>query len=502
MIDKPLLVDIDDLYLKFYTKGGVVHALDGVDLEIFKGETLGLVGESGCGKSVTANSIMRLVPSPPGKIEGGSIYYLQPSALIKAEKELKMKLEHGKISPEEAERQKAELDKERQAFHQLRSQWNELRKLKEEKGSDDPGVVRKAEELAPLMKKYNVLEMPLEDLRKIRGHSISMIFQEPMTSLNPVITAGDQIAEVLLLHERRELAGAILRRMNRDTEAVGVTKTQMSDGEWHCSACSAMVAEAAETCISCGKSFDEGLNNIRFNKGSYRRLMEKVMDDPDSLGLRIMSKIPLLKRYERPLKAEAMSRAVDMLKQVRVPDPAIVASSYPYELSGGMQQSVMIAMALACKPQLLIADEPTTALDVTIQAQILKLMRDLQRDTGTTILLITHNLGGVAETCDRVGVMYAGTMAELAPVETIFSEPLHPYTQGLINAIPRINKDLPRLETIEGAVPNLSKPPSGCRFHPRCPYAMGICRQAKPILQQIEPGHQVACHLYTGGRAQ
>jgi peptide/nickel transport system ATP-binding protein len=165
-----------------------------------------------------------------------------------------------------------------------------------------------------------------------------------------------------------------------------------------------------------------------------------------------------------------------------------------------MQQRVMIAMALACKPQLLIADEPTTALDVTIQAQILKLMRDLQEQTGTSILLITHNLGVVAEVCDRVGVMYAGTIAEIGPKMDIFKEPLHPYTQGLMNSIPKVNMDMTRLETIEGSVPNLSNPPSGCRFHPRCPYAMEKCKEIKPQMVEVRPGHFTACHLYTGVR--
>jgi len=187
-----------------------------------------------------------------------------------------------------------------------------------------------------------------------------------------------------------------------------------------------------------------------------------------------------------------------MLRLVRIPDPANVVKSYPHELSGGMQQRVMIAMALACKPRLLIADEPTTALDVTVQAQILKLMRDLQLETGTSILLITHNLGVVAETCDRIGVMYAGTMAEVGATKDIFKDPLHPYTQGLMNLLPKVHQDVERLETIEGTVPNLLNPPSGCRFHPRCPYAMAVCKHEKPKMQEIHKGHFTACHLYKG----
>jgi len=499
MNGKPILVGIDDLYLKFYTKGGVVHALDGVNLDIYDGETLGLVGESGCGKSVTANSIMRLVPSPPGKIESGSIFYLRPDKLIERRKELDHKAEHEELSPEELDKERAELNKKFAEFNALRDRLEAIRRLREEKGADDPAVVKEMEALAPKLKEYNILEMPLADLRKIRGKAISMIFQEPMTSLNPVFTAGEQIAEVILLHERRELATALLKRMNNGSgTTVSAKKELAANGEYHCSACGAEVTEAASDCPSCKATFDDGYDSIRYNKAYYKRILTKVAADPDARSLRLMSKIPILRRYERPLKQEAMRRAVNMLKMVRVPDPQNVATSYPYELSGGMQQRVMIAMALACKPHLLIADEPTTALDVTIQAQILKLMRDLQKETGTTILMITHNLGVVAEVCERVGVMYAGTMAEIGPVDAIFAEPLHPYTQGLINAIPRINQDLPTLETIEGAVPNLSKPPTGCRFHPRCPYTMAICREQKPQLQQIRPGHQVACHLYGG----
>jgi peptide/nickel transport system ATP-binding protein len=187
-----------------------------------------------------------------------------------------------------------------------------------------------------------------------------------------------------------------------------------------------------------------------------------------------------------------------MLRLVRIPDPQNVVRSYPHELSGGMQQRVMIAMALSCKPMMLIADEPTTALDVTIQAQILRLIKDLQQETGTSVLLITHNLGVVAEACDRVGIMYAGTIAEVGDVRSVFKEPLHPYTQGLMNSIPNLLSKSERLETIEGNVPNLIRPPPGCRFNPRCPYAMDVCRRVKPTSVEVRPGHTVSCHLYGG----
>jgi peptide/nickel transport system ATP-binding protein len=221
-----------------------------------------------------------------------------------------------------------------------------------------------------------------------------------------------------------------------------------------------------------------------------------MVKDPDNRTTRWLRKIPFAHGWEKPLKKECLLRAERMLRLVRIPDPKNVIHSFPHELSGGMQQRVMIAMALACKPQVLIADEPTTALDVTIQAQILKLLKELQEETGTSILLITHNLGVVAETCDRLGVMYAGTIAEIGSKLDVFKEPLHPYTQGLLNSIPRMNVEMTRLETIEGNVPNLVKPPPGCRFHPRCPFAMEVCKSVKPPMQEIRPNHFAACHLY------
>ena len=355
--------------------------------------------------------------SPPGKVEKGQILFDMPSEVRRKKESIGEKLKHLDESAPEAARLRDELNTE--------------------------------------LAKYDIVRKSQEELRKVRGKAISMIFQEPMSSLNPVFTAGDQIAEVILLHERPELAAAVLR------------------------------------------SFDQGNGAGGIKLKIYRSLYKRMQADPEALLLRLMSGA-LLGRHERPLVKEANERAVNMLRLVRVPDPINVSKSYPYELSGGMQQRVMIAMALACKPQLLIADEPTTALDVTIQAQIIKIMRELQKDTGTTILMITHNLGIIAEICDRVGVMYAGNIVELSSKRELFKEPLHPYTLGLLAAIPRIDIELPRLEIIEGNVPNLTKPPTGCRFHPRCPYAMNICSTDKPSMIEITPGHSVACHLYTG----
>ena len=495
---KRSVVEIDDLYINFYTKAGTVFALDGVNLVINKGETLGLVGESGCGKSVTANSIMRLIPCPPGKIEKGRILYFDNDLLMKEMQDLDRRALLENADQAALAKEREELLKKMADFEALQKRWEEVRKLKDVKGSDHPDVVKAVEEMAPELDKYDILKKPDAELRSVRGNAISMIFQEPMTSLNPVFTAGEQIAEIILLHERRELAEAILKRMEEE-EAEGAKKkadkVYLPSGEYQCAGCKMPVDESAPACPQCGASFESG-DSVRGGRGYHRRMMKKIVEDPNSFSLKVTSKVPIMKRYQRLLEQEAMHRAIEMLKMVRVPDPQNVAKSYPYELSGGMQQRVMIAMALACKPHLLIADEPTTALDVTIQAQILKLMRDLQEQTGTTILLITHNLGVVAEVCERVGVMYAGTMAEIGQVNDIFAEPLHPYTQGLINAIPRINQDVQSLETIEGSVPNLTKPPSGCRFHPRCPYVMNVCRSEKPALQEIGSDHWVACHLY------
>jgi len=315
------LVEVKDLKTYFYTEDGVVPAVDGVSLHVKRGETLGIVGESGCGKSVTSLSIMRLIPDPPGKIIDGTVLFEGDNLLTKSDSEM----------------------------------------------------------------------------RKIRGNDISMIFQEPMTSLNPVYTVGDQIAEAIILHQ-------------------GLSKRQ------------------------------------------------------------------------------AMEKAVDMLKLVGIPAPEQRVREYPHQLSGGMRQRVMIAMALSCNPKLLIADEPTTALDVTIQAQILELMKGLKQELDTAIMLITHDLGVIAEMAERVVVMYCGKIVEEADVFDLFANPMHPYTEGLLNSIPKLTTKKARLHVIEGVVPNPLNMPGGCRFHPRCPYAMDMCKEQQPELELVN-GHQVACWL-------
>ncbi len=323
--NKPLL-EVKGLKTYFYTEDGVVRAVDGVSFEVYPGEVLGLVGESGCGKSVTSLSIMRLI-SKPGRIDEGEI----------------------------------------------------------------------------LLDGENLLKLPEEEMIKVRGNRISMIFQQPQTALNPVFKVGDQLAEVLDVHQ--------------------------------------------------------------------------------DLG-----------------KEAGWKRAVALLKMVGVPDPERRAEAYPHELSGGMAQRVMIAMALACVPELLIADEPTTALDVTIQAQILDLMRDLRREMGTSVILITHDLGVVAEMAERVAVMYAGEIVEQTDVNSLFDEPFHPYTQGLIGSIPILGEIKEKLDVIPGSVPNLVNLPPGCRFAPRCQarfkYACNICAEIKPELVEVKQGHSVRCWLY------
>jgi oligopeptide/dipeptide ABC transporter ATP-binding protein len=317
------VLEIEDLKTHFFTPAGVVKAVDGVSYSVRSGETLGVVGESGCGKSVTALSVLRLVANPPGRIVGGRIRFAG----------------------------------------------------------------------------RNLLDLSEQQMEDIRGNEISMIFQEPMTSLNPLFAVGHQIAEAIAVHQ-----------------------------------------------------------------GVGRR--------------------------------EAMTMAVDMLRRVSIPQPEQRAHSYPHQLSGGMRQRVMIAMALSCNPKVLIADEPTTALDVTIQAQILELMRELQQAYGMAIILITHDMGVVAENADRVIVMYAGRKVEEADVEDLFERPAHPYTRGLLASIPHLDetdKTRTRLNEIKGIVPSLVKLPAGCTFAPRCAHATDRCRAEVPPLEEAWRGHWVAC---------
>ena len=323
MTDQPI-IEIKNLKTYFKTDEGIAHAVDDVSFSVYPGETLGIVGESGCGKSVTSLSIMKLIPQPPGYFAGGEILY----------------------------------------------------------------------------KGRNILDIPETDMREIRGNKISMIFQEPMTSLNPVFTVGHQIEEAIIVHQ--------------------------------------------------------GLNAV-----------------------------------------DARQKAIEMLKLVSIPSPEQRVDDYPHQLSGGMRQRIMIAMALSCNPEVLIADEPTTALDVTIQAQILELIEDLQKELNLAVIMITHDLGVVAEVCDRVVVMYAGQIVEKGSVRDIFKNPQHPYTKGLLASIPKMGKDesSQSLYNIKGMVPSATEFPQGCHFNPRCDLVTDKCKAENPNLELVNPDtvHQVRC---------
>jgi oligopeptide/dipeptide ABC transporter ATP-binding protein len=366
-----VILSIRGLKTYFYTYAGVVKALDGIDLDVYAGETLGLVGETGCGKSVTALSVLRIVPSPPGRIVAGQILF---------------------------------------------------------KGED-------------LLQKSEV------EMQKLRGSKIAMVFQDPMTYLNPVIRIGDQIAEPIILHQN--LMDDYVDYKVQELKVKIKKKHKSGDGT---------------------DKLESGIANLKRNP-------------PKQVPKNYVKKI-------------AKQKSIEILKLVRMPYADSVVDNYPHELSGGMRQRAMIAMALSCKPDIFIADEATTALDVTIQAQILTLMNDLKKEVGSTNIIITHDMGIIAETCDRAAVMYAGTIVELARVEDLFKYKLHPYTQGLFAAIPDIRGKQSKLETIPGMVPNLINPPTGCRFHPRCKHAMAICSKNRPQMFEERPNHFVACYLY------
>jgi peptide/nickel transport system ATP-binding protein len=279
-----------------------------------------------------------------------------------------------------------------------------------------------------------------------------MIFQEPNSALNPTMSIGDQVSESFLFHQKKEMSVEILDRL--------------AAGDIH------------------------SLNPFKkFLRAVYRIAAE----NPDDLRLRILDKLPLLKRWQKGLQKEARQRSLEIIDKLGIPNPAQVVSQYPHNLSGGMKQRIVIAMALACNPVLLIADEATSNLDVTIQAQILDLLRRLKEEVISSILLITHDLGVVAETCDRVGVMYAGNLCEVADVEDLFETPRHPYTRALLDAVPKLELE-GELHSIEGNVPNLVTPPPGCRFHPRCPQAMDVCRREFPEMKEVKKRHLVACY--------
>lgn len=381
------LVKIEGLTVRFYTYEGVVKALESVSFAINQKEVFGLVGETGCGKTMTALSILRLIP-PPGKIECGRILFNAGNG-------------------------------------------------------NEP---------------FDILTLNDNEIRAMRGSSIAMVFQEPSSALNPVYTIGNQIAEVILLHRKGEVARKALE----------------------------MVNEALES----GSGFFSLL--ARPARLWQRKLHQMQAENPRSIWPRVVARIPLVRRILWRLEAVANEMTVAMLKEVEIPDAARIARQYPHQLSGGMKQRAVIAMALACCVRLLIADEPTTALDVTIQAQILQLLRRLQGETGASILYITHDLGVAAQICNRVGVMYAGSLVEIANVNDLFAKPRHPYTKALMAAVPRPGIE-PR--AIPGTIPDPTALPPGCRFHSRCSVAVDSCREDIPPMREIAPGHFVACYI-------
>ena len=289
-------------------------------------------------------------------------------------------------------------------------------------------------------------------MESLRGDRISMIFQEPNAALNPTMSIGDQVGESFLFHQKKEMGAEILKGL-----------------------------------------VESGIHSINPLKNFLRAVYRIAAENPHDIRLRIMSKLPLLKLWQKPLKKEAIRRSVKIIDNLGIPNPTQVVNQYPHNLSGGMKQRVVIAMALACNPVLLIADEATSNLDVTIQAQILDLLRRLKKEVISSILLITHDLGVVAETCDRVGVMYAGNLCEIADAGELFANPLHPYTMALLDALPKFAVE-EELKSIGGDVPNLVTPPPGCRFHPRCPHALDVCRQAFPEMRELKKDHLVACY--------
>jgi peptide/nickel transport system ATP-binding protein len=519
----PVVLNVRDLKTYFYTYDGVVKALDGVTFKLKKGETLGLVGETGCGKSVTSFSITRLIPDPPGRIMSGSILFRGADVLWDLDREATFK------------------------------------------PIGNTGRVR-------IKRSFRRIKAATERMAAVRGGGISMIFQEPTQAMNPIFSISDQVSEALLLH--RGIA-VVQRLLEADASGLagkvtqvhrGATGTPISGADGTLDGAidrlviaarsndrAAALAAAAEigqlsglktagteayyTARDSGATLSESGEEIRrrfqrfklsglqrsFLKRELKRM--ELMDQLNDVYLEEMrtrsprrkarravqgklSRLRLSGFYlglwgirghvKKSITAESFWETVQLLEGVAIANPARVARGYPHELSGGMIQRVMIAMALSADPDILIADEPTTALDVTIQAQILSMMRDLKTRVGTAILLITHDLAVIAEVADRVCVMYAGQIVETAPVTELFRRPLHPYAQGLLASIPRLDEPTKKLSSIPGAVPNLITPPTGCRFHPRCPYAMPVCKEKRPPTTVEGEGHTVACYLYKG----
>jgi peptide/nickel transport system ATP-binding protein len=430
-VETRTLVRTEDLFTNFYTFEGVVRALNGVSLVVNQGETYGLVGESGCGKSVSVRSIMRIVQAP-GRIESGKIVIFFSSSDAK-------------------------------------------------NGCE---IVGRSEAY----------------MESIRGNDVSMIFQEPGAALNPVLSVSEQVGESFLFHRLDQMLEETVGQLAEERGRL----SPVSPARWWKALQSALFSrelaalarfkERVRVVDSCLCEYEgrgdaeaeEKKHELNARREGYRK--------KDVLTM-VASRFPFLRHYRRRLKRTIRAHVVELLRSLGIPNPENVASRYPHELSGGMQQRIVIAIALACHPTLLIADEPTSNLDVTIQAQIVELIKTLKKTSISSVLFITHDLGLVAEVCDRVTVMYAGDVDETASVQELFRNPLHPYSRGLLESVPKVKQDQ-ELTMIPGAVPNLIKPPSGCRYHPRCLSRMDICPREKPSLQEHSPGHWVACHLY------
>ena len=402
------LVTVEDLRVHFRSKAGVVHAVDGVSFEIRDGEMLGLVGETGCGKSVTARSFLRLVPMPPGIAGGGRILFRPRRTCPSC---------RGSGCP--ACRERGRIPESCPAC----------------RGEGCLACEGTGQRVVDLTRVAG------QQLLDIRGNRISMIFQDPSKALNPALSVREQLAEVFYQHRSEELlAGA-------------------------------------------------GLS-------SGPTLLRRVATQRARLPERLVVRLPPFRSGYARLRGVVDTLVTEALAETQIPNPRKVMGSYPHELSGGMKQRVMIAQALACDPDLLIADEPTTALDVTIQARILELIRELQERRHTSVLYISHDLSLIRRVCDRVAVMYAGKIVETSTSAELFAEPLHPYTRGLLAAIPSMAQERGRLAAIEGTVPELIDPGPSCRFHTRCPYATELCSNTEPPLREYQPFHQAACFIY------
>lgn len=430
------LAETRDLFTNFYTFEGVVRALNGVSIVIRRGETYGLVGESGCGKSVTVRSLMRIVQAP-GRIDSGEILLF----------------------------------------------------LNEQSRTQGIEIIQRTEAY----------------MQSIRGCEISMIFQEPGAALNPVMSVLDQVGESFLFHRMGQMIDETVARLDGEREAMhrasprrALRKLQVALLKTERSGLKRDNARQLEIDNELNLLEDCQDEDARERKELLNRRRDRAR--PSGNIASVARRVPLLRRYRRPINATIRRHVVELLRSLGIPNPGNVVRRYPHELSGGMQQRIVIAIALACHPTLLVADEPTSNLDVTIQAQIVELIKELKRTSITSVLFITHDLGLVAEVCDRVTVMYAGDVSETATVRDLFQEPLHPYAQGLLASIPRAEQR-EELLMIPGAVPNLIRPPEGCRFHPRCPKRMDICTREKPPTVEHFPDHWVACHLYTGRSA-